>query len=116
MSRYRTYGQARGTRTYLSRREEFGMSEEEKHATYLRRKAAEDAAKKAGVGRPLMPYMPAGPTACELAHTMAEEQERYTAQSAVGVAAQQPVPQSGDLFAGLDGEEEEEELGEAPAP
>ncbi|MFJ1470164.1 hypothetical protein [Massilia orientalis] len=116
MSRYRNYGQARGTRTYLSRREEFGMSEEEKHAAYLRRKTAEEAAKKAGVGRPLMPYMPAGPTACEVARAMAEEQVQATAPRAVSVAPAHPVPQSGDLFAGLESEEEEEELGEVPAP
>jgi len=116
MSRFRSYGQARGTRTYLSRRDEFGMSEEEKHAAYLKRKAAAEAAKKAGVGRPLMPYRPAGPTASEIARSMAEEQAQAAAHRTASVAPQRPVPQSGDLFAGLEADEEEEELGEAPAP
>lgn len=92
------------------------MSEEEKHAAYLRRKAAEDAAKKAGVGRPLMPYRPTGPTASEIACSMAEEQGLVAAHRCATAAPQQPKLQSGDLFAGLDGEEEEEQLSSAPAP
>lgn len=44
MSRYRGYGNTKGTRTYLSRREEFTMSDEEKHEAYLRRRKAEEAA------------------------------------------------------------------------
>jgi len=116
MSRFRNYGNARGTRTYLSRRDEFGMSEEEKHAAYLNRKAAAEAAKRAGVGRPLMPYRPAGPTTSELARAMAQEQALAAAQRAAQVTPERPIPQSGDLFAGLEDEEVEEEMGEAPAP
>ena len=116
MSRFRSYGNARGTRTYLSRRDEYGMSEEEKHAAYLKRKAAAEAAKKAGVGRPLMPYRPAGPTASEQARAMAEELAMAAAQRPASVALELPIPQSGDLFALLEGEDEEEEMGEAPAP
>lgn len=114
MSRFRSYGNARGTRTYLSRRDEYGMSEEEKHAAYLKRQAAAEAAKKAGVGRPLMPYRPAGLTASEQARAMAEE--RALAQHSASAAPALPIPQSGDLFAVLEGEDEEEEMGEAPAP
>jgi len=116
MSRFRNYGNARGTRTYLSRRDEFGLSDEEKHAAYVKRKDAAEAAKKAGVGRPLMPYRPAGPTTSELARAMAQEQALAAAQRSAKVTPELPVPQSGDLFAGLEDEESEEEVGEAPAP
>lgn len=44
MSRYRSYGKAPGARTYLSRREEFTMSDAEKHEAFVRRKKAEEAA------------------------------------------------------------------------
>lgn len=116
MSRFRSYGQARGTRTYLSRRDEFRMSEEEKHDAYLRRRAAAEAAKQAGVGRPLMPYKPADPSASEIARSMAEEQAQTAAMRAARIAPQQPAPQPGNLFAGLEGDDEEEAVGETPAP
>lgn len=44
MGRYRGYGSARGARTYLSNREEFTMSEAEKHEAFERRKKAAEAA------------------------------------------------------------------------
>jgi hypothetical protein len=120
MSRYRNYGRQPGTRTYLSRREEYTLTDEEKHAAYLKRQAAAAAAKKAGVGRPLVPYRPAGPTASEIARAMAEEQALAAAQRAARAApvplVPQSVPQPGDIFACLGGDEEEEEAGEAPAP
>ncbi|MBY0240098.1 MAG: hypothetical protein K2X55_12365 [Burkholderiaceae bacterium] len=62
-----------------------------------------------------MPYRPADPTAGETAHKMGEEQALAAVHHAVSVAPRQPVPQSSDLFANLEDEEEEEGLGEAPA-
>ena len=44
MSRYRSYGNARGARTYLSSREEFTMSEPEKNEAFERRRKAAAAA------------------------------------------------------------------------
>lgn len=116
-SRYRDYGRRPGSRTYLSRRDEFGMSEEEKHAAYLRRKAAAESAKKAGVGRPLMPYRPAGPTEWEKAHAaeQAQAQAQTAAQALARVVPEPLAPQTADMFADLV-DEEEEEAGEAPAP
>lgn len=53
MSRYRSYGKAPGARTYLSSRDEFVMSESEKHEAYERRRkaAAEAEAAAASVSR-----------------------------------------------------------------
>lgn len=44
MSRYRGYAKAPGARTYLSSRDEFTMSEDEKNEAYLRRRKAAEAA------------------------------------------------------------------------
>lgn len=115
MSRFRNYGYARGSRTYLSRRDEYFLTDEEKHAAYERRKAAAESAKKAGVGRPLMPYRPAGPTDWEKANAAEEAQAKAAAQALTPVVPEQPAPQTADMFADLV-DEEEEEVGEAPAP
>src|SRR5450830_1503184 len=115
MSRYRNFSQARGTRTYLSHREEFGMTEEEKHATYLVRKAADEAAKITGVGWPLMPSKQASSTASDIVSSTDEYLALTAAHCAVSVAPQQQVPLSGNLFDVMVCEEEEE-LCEAPAP
>jgi len=44
MSRYRGYGNAGNARTYLSRRDEFTMSETEKNEAFTRRRKAAEAA------------------------------------------------------------------------
>ena len=61
MSRHRSYGNARGARTYLSRREEFTMSEAEKNDAFQRRKRAAEATAKekafvpSGLATPIWP-------------------------------------------------------------
>ena len=52
MSRYRSYGNARGARTYLSSREEFTMSEDEKNAAFERRRKAAASASAAALTAP----------------------------------------------------------------
>lgn len=60
MSRYRNYGKAPGARTYLSKREEFTMSDAEKDEAFVRRKKAAEAAgqKKAFSIPPPKPIWP----------------------------------------------------------
>lgn len=114
MSRFRGYGNARGTRTYISRREEYFLTEAEKHEAYLRRKAADEAAKKLGSGAPLMPYRPQDITAAQQANATVDPQLSVSNPRPLNVAPEEPMPLTGDLFAYL--EDEEEELEEAPRP
>ena len=62
MSRYRGYGYARGASTYLSNRDEFTMTEEEKNEAYQRRKKAAEAPVKATVLVPISLANPIWPS------------------------------------------------------
>lgn len=128
MGRFRNYGQARGTRSYLSRLEEYSLTPEEKHAAYLRRKAADEApVKKFAIGAP-KPVGPIwdGPVDFEAILEASNATDAAKAApalaaclastpAALAAVAQRQFPQTADLFAGMD-EEEAEESGEAPAP
>lgn len=115
MSRFRSYGYSRGSRTHLSRRDEYFLTDEEKQATYERRKAAALSAKQAGVGRPLMPYRPAEPIDWEKVHAAQETQSPAAIQAQAQVVLEQLAPQTIDMFASVV-DEEDDEVGEAPAP
>lgn len=128
MGRFRNYGQARGTRSYLSRLEEYSLTPEEKHAAYLRRKAADEAAvKRFAIGAP----KPVGPiwdgpvdyeamlkasnaaAAAKAAPALAPVGDKAPVAPASAVLS--PAPQTADLFACLE-EDEAEEVGDSPAP
>lgn len=127
MGRFRNYGQARGTRNYLSRLEEYSLTPEEKHATYLRRKAADEAAvTKFAIGAP----KPAGPiwdgpvdyeamleaSNAAVAAKAAPAPAGSIAPAAPAGSVQSPIPRTADLFACPEEDGEAEEVGEAPAP
>lgn len=125
MGRYRSYGNARGAQTYLSRRDEFDLSEEDKHKAYLRRQAAARAPVQA---LPILPPKPVEPfwaptidyeamLAASDAAAAAAKAPAPPAPHAIppAVAVEQRAPETMDLFAGHE-DEEEEEVGEAPAP
>lgn len=65
MSRYRSYGKAPGARTYLTRREEFTMSDAEKDEAFVRRKKAAEAAAQKKVFSP-PPPKPMWPSAMSI--------------------------------------------------
>lgn len=114
MSRFRSYGYSRGSSVYLSRRDEYFLTDEEKQAKHERRSAAA-ASKNKAVSRPLMPYRPAGPTDWEKALAAEAAQATASAQATAQLAPEMPAPQTADMFADLV-DEEEDEVGEAPAP
>lgn len=58
MGRFRNYGNARGARTYLSRRDEYSLSDDEKHEAYKRRSSAIQAPVKPMPVPKLVPVQP----------------------------------------------------------
>jgi hypothetical protein len=127
MGRYRNYGQARGTRSYLSRFEEYSLTPEEQHAAYLRRKAADEAAVKKFASTPPKSAGPISHRPANYAAMLEASDAEGTAAPAPvaaghsagttpGGATQSPTPQTGDLFAFLEEEDASDVVGEAPAP
>lgn len=128
MGRFRSYGNARGARTYLSRREEYSLSDDEKHEAYKRRSSAIQAPVKPMPVPKLVPVQPFwAPTVDYDAMLAASERApEYkptaapTPAPAVGPArapmqaTERIAPQTLDLFAGADDEDEEEGASEAP--
>lgn len=70
MSRYRSYGKAPGARTYLSKREEFTMSDAEKNEAFVRRKKAAEAAAQKKVFS-ISPPKPIWPSPISIMHLRA---------------------------------------------
>lgn len=128
MGRFRSYGNARGARTYLSRREEYALSDDEKHEAYKRRSSAIQAPVKPMAIPKLVPVQPFwAPTVDYDAMLAASE----PAPEYKPTAAPTPAPAMGparapmeaapriaaqtlDLFSESEEDDEEEGASEAP--
>ncbi len=128
MGRFRSYGNARGARTYLSRREEYALSDDEKHEAYKRRSSAIQAPVKPMAIPKLVPVQPFwAPTVDYDAMLAASEPAPVykptaapTPAPAMGPArapmqaTPMTAPQTLDLFAESEEDDEEEGASEAP--